>query len=1339
MKPSAAPASASTASVASGGFDPLFLALAVLAAVAFVLIAWLMWRARSKTIAARPARSREGQGRWVRFRDGVRRRYAVIERALRYLWARRDWRYRSSWLLLMGFPGDGKSSLAASVPEELQRAARQRETRQETYLSHAVPNSQWLFLEKGILIDPDSVLGEPPKANAGSADTAAANAADTRWGEMLADIDSLRPDRALDGIVWIISAERLCTSTAEQRASMGRNAYARIHELQECFAYALPVYVVFSHCDTIAGFDGFWRTQDARLRSQIVGWSSSTLDDNGLPAEWVPKAFDKVIDGLRSLVLQAATSKDHIDDVDGFFLFPQHMRSLQAPVLDFLATLFKTNVYETRSFCRGLYFTGVVGASELPDVEGPRKDVSFIEEFIRDKAMAEQRLAQRTQKGLLARNRLIRRLQLGLIGMAVILVVALPWSAAHVNRHAQELRDTLINISLNSKTLAQHGCLDQERIYKLVAQITLLNESTRYTAIPLSWVDTRIEGGVTNVVSKNAMQQVILPAMACELNKRIDALSATALKLSESATSPDAVYADYQKQLKHQLMELSALEDNLQRFALIAQTGMVARRGVLVNFGTLAEYLYGSPLPADTVKQGSPLGDALVAATYADVPAISTDMRERLGQQFERMASQAESDLLRRAAAGVPLLASLQEGKPPLLDNLRSFNNWLGWVHTRWLLSTPEDNPCSRMGDEIAPGINDLIEHHRYDPSLRNTLDYFDQKSCYQPAVDSLRSATLAPYGSLFVINSSNHRLEGISPGLGREVGGLRDLAATTFMQVKSPLPYSCNGAAGGWQPSTFEAVLAQLREYQEFASRERLGQVGETGDQPLYERLARIQLRLALQDSLARNQRGQVQVVDAGLDASSQLDHELSEESSGLSAAIDPLLQSQQRMRQLGFGSLADEVGQCAQNYASSMLLDASSLASSSHLYNPPPASGGDDSTPLFDLGTVPVLQGYLDRQLQRVQVLSRYAAPFVALLTQTQGINNSQRINTQVDAYWGGTINELNRAVQFADPAGQVAHLNDFFLKQLANLTYANCEATLSAYAPTPPGNDLFSARRDEMEKLAKAACSGRGQASSDLHYARIGMLFNSQLAGRYPFGPPDSREVSPAVVKAFFVYYAKEKPELLASLEHATGARAAKMKAFLNQVDAVEAFFAGNLSAQPQSLPIQVEVGFRALSDHSPISNQLVGWTLRAGGAQGAAWPGADTTFAWSVGTPLSLDLQWADRSRYMPLPDAAQPDLNSSGYHAVFETAGSWALLHWLDAHGMPADPGALDAGQRLLRFRVPVLDNSDAPGDGKANDQADLYLTLKFSGTDPATKAPVPLVAPVFPREAPELW
>lgn len=1311
---------------------PPFIAALVLAAIAFVLIAWLMWRARSKPMAAQPPKNRSGQSRWVLFRDNLRRRYAVIDRAFRYVTARRDWRYSSSWLLLMGFPGDGKSSIAASIPDNMLRSSQRRDARQESYLNAAVPNTQWHFLEKGILIDPVRMMGEPP----------ALSVSDPRWAAMVADLDSLRPDRAIDGIVWVISATRLQAATEAERQALGRYAYARVHELQDAFAYALPVYVVVSQCDSLVGFDAFWQAQDARLRNEIVGWSSPSIDDNGLPSEWVPKIFNKLIDSMRSLVLEVATSKDEIKEVDDFFLFPQHMRSLEKPLLSFIEALFKPNVYETRSFCRGVYFTGAIGASVGAKTTALRKDVAFTAGLIEDKALAEQHLAQRTQKGLLARNRLIRRLQLGLIGSAVALAIALPWSAAEVNRHAQTLRDTLINISVNSKSLKQHSCLDQERIYTLVTQVTTLNEHTRYAAIPLSWVDRRINHGITEVVSANALQDVVLPSLACKLQQKIDALSAASLQISETLSSPDAAYTNDQQQLKRQLSELATLEENLARFASIAQPGMIDERRQLMDFGALAEYVYRKPLPEGVLKDDSPLPDALLQATYANVPSVTPEIREHMVKQFDSMAAQAQGDLLRRTGAGVALLSSLQEGRPPLLDTLRSFNSWLDWVHIAWLHSTPADNPCTRMESEIAPGIEDLIRDHHYDPSLRDTLARFDSAACYQPAVDELRSATLPPYGALFLVNPTNHELEGISPGLNGETHGLHALTQVGFMQLKSPESYSCNGAAGGWNPSTFDQLLAQLREYQLFASQQKVSQLTPVANQPLYDRLARIQLELSLQDSLARNQRAQIEPVDTGLDASSQLDRELSEESANLAAALDPLLQSQQRMRQLGFGTIADEIGQCAQNYGSSMLLDVSSLASSSHLYDPSIQPGEDDTLPLFDLGTTPVLQGYLDRQLQRVQVLSRYAAPFVTLLKQTQGTNNSQRSNTQTDAYWGNTISELNRAVQFADPAGQTAHLDDFFLKQLAVLSYANCDATLGGYTSAATGNDLFSMRRIAMEKIAHAACGGHGQSGSDLHFMRIGMLFNSQVAGRYPFGPADAREVSPAVVKAFFAYYVKEKPELETWLASAKGSKAAQMKTFIGQLDAVQTFFASNLSVTPQSAPINVDIGFRALPGDSPISNQLIGWAIRSGSNQVVTWPGSSTTLGWSFGDSATLDLQWADRSHYTPLPDSTQGDLNVSGYHAVFQASGSWALLRWLDTHPAPGSASALDPNQRVLRFQVPVLDNTAQPKTGKggaSTGTADFYLTVKLSGTDPATKAPVSLDPPTFPREAPVLW
>lgn len=1308
---------------------PAFAILLVLALIVFALLVWLLWRARHPKAASAKTASAAGapaaRWRWVDIREAVRRAYQTLDRGVRYILARNDWRYRSSWLLLMGFPGDGKSSIAASIPEELMRMLQRRDAKQEAYLRAAGSDADWFFLEKGILIDPKASIGEPM------------GKVDPRWPALLGDIDSLRPDRALDGIVWVVSAARLLAANDAELAALGRHAFTRLHELQDAFAFALPVYVVISQCDAVQGFNAFWNAQDQGLCTQLAGWSSPSIDDNGLPAEWVDKAFGKLTEGLRGLVLEAATTKDEIKQVDDFFLFPQYMRVLQVPVRNFLSIVFKPNVYETRAFCRGVYFTGVIGANGNPSSgKAPRKDVAFVAGLLRDKVFAEQRLAQRTQKGLLARNRLIRRLQVGLVAGAVALAIALPWSATQVDKRAHTLRDTVVDIGVSSRTLSQHSCLDQGRVYRLIAQVAGLDQQTRYLAIPLSWVDWRIRHGITDVVSKTALEKVVFPSIACKLQQRIAALGMATLNVSAQA-SPGVTYTDDQAQLKQQLADLDALEKNLGRFAAIAQPGLqTERRKLLQEFAALSEYVYGAKLPPEALKEDSALSDALIPATFDDVPYISDALHERLAQQFDRMAKQARDDLLRNAGSGATLLVTLQEGKSPLLPPLRSFNDWVGWVRSEWMLSTADDNLCTQMSSEIKPGIESLIRVHHYSPHLEDTLQYFSTAQCYQPAEDSLRASVLTPY----LTNAQGPKPPGGGSPPNGEATGLKALAMLGFMQIESPRTYSCNGAAGGWRASTFDSVLADLRQYQVFAAQQNVA-AASLPDEPLYDKLARMQLGYALQDALARNQRLRLsEALDAGLDATSQLDRQLSSESANAAAAMGPLVQSLRQFRQLGFDELANEVGQCAQNYASSALLNVSDLAASSHLYDPPVQQGMADNTgTIFDLGTTPVLQAYLDRQLMRVQVLSGYAAPFVTLLKQADGVNNSHRLNTQTDDYWGKTIDELNRAVQFADPAGQVAQLNDFFLKQLAGMSYANCVSVLNSYAPPNPGNDLFSDRRESVLQMARAACAGSGEADSNLHYIRIGMLFNSQLAGHYPFGPTDSSDVSPAVVKAFFVYYDKEKPELETWLKTATDSKAAKMKAFIGQLDAVETFFAGNLLATPQSAPFTADIGFRALPANSPLSNQLIAWTMHAGD-NAVSWPGHATPLSWAIGQPVSLDLQWADLSRYTPLPDASQPDLTVDGYQAEYQAGGAWALLRMLDKHKSGStSTDALNPNQQLLQFQLPVLAGPAASNGQRATQKAQLYLTVTLSSVDPSSKAVVPLTVPAFPRAAPVLW
>ncbi|RDS79921.1 hypothetical protein DWU98_15900 [Dyella monticola] len=1332
-----------------------FVACLLLAAVAFVLIVWLLWRARTSKVAAAPAKAATTARawRWIDVRDRLRRAYQSIDRAVRYVAARKDWRYRSSWLLLMGFQGDGKSSIAASVPADLRRLSRQGDRSHEDFLRKAVPHSDWLFLEKGMLIDPVGVLGDPASKTNGQAN-------DSLWRDMLANFDSLRPDRALDGVVWVISASRLLGADAAGRAALGRYAFARINDLQAAFGFALPVYVVISQCDTVQGFTAFWSAQKSALRSQVAGWSSPTIDDNGLPSEWVAKVFDKLIVGLRGLVLQAATARDEIQDVDDFFLFPQFMSVLQTPVREFLEIVFKPNVYEARAFCRGVYFTGVVGGDKPQNVrDGARDDVAFIEGLVRDKFFAERNLAQRTQKGLLARNRIIRQLQVGLLAAMVALMVGLPWSSAQVSKQVHDLRQTVINISVSSKALTQSECLDEERLSKLLMEVGSLDQRTRYVAIPLSWLDSRINSRITGV-SRKALETVVFPSLACKLQQKISALSDTTLadpkSKSVQGAGPAVAFQRDKVQLQQQLADLSALEDNLDRFADIAQQGVQTdKHKLLLEFGVLWQYVYQTPLPPGTMKENSDLADALVQSTYPDPPSITPDVRTRLAEQFQKMASDARIYLLQRVRLGTQRLAVLNDAKPPFLQKLRAFNTWLGWIRSDWLLTTPSDNPCTKLSDAIAPGIKNLIDHHRYSSSLQGTLQDFSTAQCYQPAIDSLSSETLPSHGLLFQFDAAAQQLNGLSPEMSNEAAGLKALASVGFMQLESSQQYSCNPYTGGWDGEVFGELMSYMRQYQVFLSEQKIADQASAAagapvqaptdadaradDEPLYEVLAREQLDMVIKDSLARNQRGQPgQSPDTGLDATSQLDRQLSSQSTDMSATLQPMTQWLNQMQNLKFKTLADDVGQCEQNYASTMLNDASLLVSSSQLYNPPAQDGTDDSTPLFDLGSTPVLQDYLDRQLARVQVLAGYAAPFVTLLKGVTGVNNSQRVNTHTDTYWGNTISELNRAVQFADPAGQVAQLNDFFLKQLATLTYANCTSVLNGYASPAVGNDLFSEQRKAIFQIAQAKCTGRGGDNSDLHFMRIGMLFNNQLAGRYPFGPPDAQEVTPAIVKAFFVYYAKEKPELETWLATATGAKAERMKTFIGQLDAVQAFFAGNLLAQPQSQPITVNAGFRALPANSPLSNQLIAWTLHVGGNT-AKWPGNVAGVAWNIGDPVSLDLQWADRSRFTPVPDPSQSDLNVSGYDAVFQSGGSWALLHLLDTHKSPSPGDALDPSLQMLRFQLPVLAAADASANKRSTQNAEFYLTMKFSAPDPTTKAIVPLTMPTFPQEAPVLW
>ena len=1295
-----------------GNLDLFRTSLAVVGVlVAIVIVAVLVRRLLSTTPLV-PGGKDGKCGICARARAYIKRFLDAID----YLSTRREWRYAQPWLLVLGEQGAGKSSLIESVSA--------------TWRHHPPPHADqlqaegmhWSYFRYGVLIDGDGKLAAAePGSDHGK-----------QWNQGLEQLNALRPERALDGIVLCVSARTLLHAKQSQRVALAENVNRQISLLQASVEFMLPAYVVVTHCDDIPGFTAFWQSQDCARRGEMVGYSAIAQDQTLQPSAWAETAFDRIGARMREVQVDVAALSEKIDDVDGFFLFPGHFRSLRDPLAQWLETVFRTTAWQSGYLFRGMYFTGSVEANGA-SAEGPRDDVDFVDALVSEKLLREPALARPTRQGLWSRNTLIRRLQIAAIAAGIGVFAALGFAGYRVSKQVELIVgaiDSLEKIAPRIPPAGSGECLAREDVYPLLEHVSKIDTRSRYLFIPLSWVDGRLTSGSATVIGRSMVEKVLMPTLSCVLEQRAGELLASTRGVTSAPTS---VLSQQREDFRTLIFDARSLEENLQRFkTLSSSSGTMEERELISTLDSLLRYAYDEALPPEAWRKGGVLDNAFRDIADVQQPVMPNGLHARLAAAMDARSASLRAALGREVAVGDDLLARLDEGQPPILDNTRRMGIWLSWVQRSWLGSSPERNPCQEIVNANKADVDVLIAYYgdittMQGMTMDGMLQRFSAKQCYEPEMQTLAKMTLAPYGPMFVAGKDGLVM---AQELQGELSGLPALVALPFMQLTSTRPFACVGAAAEWRSNEIAEAAGYLQQYEAFAKSRKLPTLPD-GALPLYDTLARASLGHALDDALRRAQRVPPE-SQADLEAATRTDAQLTKVGDELARGLDSLKTVLNAYASYGFSDGGAEVRQCARGFAADNLGGVDALADSSLLYAPTVAVGTDT---LFTFGGLPVTKDYLARQVARAGVLAGYADPFLALLSDTPGVDDAWRDTPQTAAFWRNTRDELDRYTKGKEPAGQVANLDAYFVAQLTGMTYANCASVLAAYTSPEFGNDLFSDRRRKLERQVQLRCTDQRQAQAEALYGALATRFNRDLAGRYPFGDIGARDAGLAATRTFFLDYADQRDRIAAALNAMNNDRWRSAKRFIADLDIAAAFFANNVAAPGDMAVTGLTPVFPAETARSVGSDQMLTWRLDVEGAE-SVFPNGLKALQWYPGDSVALQLRWAARSQWRPQADPAQPGLTVQDASASFDASGPWALLRFIDTYRLPGS-NAKEPDQILLGFSVPVQ-SLVAGADGKpARSEAKVFMTWLLTGVDPKTQTQKTIALPAdFPRSAP---
>jgi type VI secretion system protein ImpL len=255
--------------------------------------------------------------------------------------------YELPWYIIIGPPGAGKTTVL--VNSGLNFPLAQKFGKEALRGVGGTRNCDWWFTDEAILLD-----------TAGRYTTQDSNArADAAgWGTFLELLRKFRGRQPINGVIVAISASDLMVLDERDREHHVAAIRERLDEIGRHLKIKVPVYVLVTKCDLIAGFAEFFEDLGQEARAQVWGTTFPIeASESGGATDIFTAEFDKLIERLQQRVLARMENERDVRRRVGILGFPQQVATLKPLLGDLLERAFKASGYDKQVLLRGVYFT----------------------------------------------------------------------------------------------------------------------------------------------------------------------------------------------------------------------------------------------------------------------------------------------------------------------------------------------------------------------------------------------------------------------------------------------------------------------------------------------------------------------------------------------------------------------------------------------------------------------------------------------------------------------------------------------------------------------------------------------------------------------------------------------------------------------------------------------------------------------------------------------------------------------------------------------------------------------------------------------------------------------